>query len=126
MFCIYFSFLCFNKISEAVHEITPVDICYPSPCGPNSQCKNVNGQVACSCLLGYVGYPPNCRPECVVSSECPNDKACVNNKCINPCPKPCGVNSNCKIINHSPICSCKTSYTGDPFTLCTPIACKYN
>lgn len=102
-----------------------MELCYPSPCGPNSQCKIVNNQVVCSCLLEYVGSPPNCRPECVTSSECTHDKACVKNKCINPCPKPCGVNTICKIINHSPICSCKTSFTGDPFTICTPIKCKY-
>lgn len=111
-------------VLESTPVSTPIDVCYPSPCGPNSQCKVVSDQAVCSCLPEYIGAPPNCRPECVVSSECPQDKACIKQKCTNPCPGPCGTNTNCKVINHSPICSCKSSFTGDPFTLCTPIRCK--
>lgn len=117
-------YILFIFTEYAPPSTTAVDVCFPSPCGPNSQCKNINGQAVCSCLSEYVGAPPNCRPECVVSSECPHDKACQENKCVNPCPKLCGINANCKMINHSPICSCRPSYTGDPFTMCTYIQCK--
>lgn len=99
-------------------EDVPQNSCYPSPCGPNSQCKENNGQAICSCLPNYVGNPPGCRPECVVSSECAQNKACTNQKCMDPCPGTCGLNADCQVINHSPICSCKTSYTGNPFTSC--------
>lgn len=112
-------------VLESSPPAVPTDPCYPSPCGPNSQCKNIKGQAVCSCLSEYIGSPPNCRPECVTSSECLQDKACIKNKCQDPCPDPCGVNANCKVINHSPICFCKTAYTGDPFTLCTFIQSKY-
>lgn len=95
--------------------------CQPSPCGPNSQCKNVNENAVCSCLPNYSGTPPTCRPECTVSSECPNTRACINQKCLDPCPGTCGRNANCRMIKHSPICSCKNSFTGDPFTICYPI-----
>lgn len=95
--------------------------CQPSPCGPNSQCRESNGQPVCSCLPSYVGSPPGCRPECVVSSECPLDKACTNQKCADPCPGVCGLHTKCNVINHSPICICQNGYTGDPFTRCTPI-----
>lgn len=98
--------------------------CSPSPCGPNSQCREVNEQAVCSCLPSYMGSPPNCRPECVVSSECPSDKACVNQKCVDPCPGTCGINAQCKTINHSPVCSCQTDFTGDPFTRCFAIPRK--
>lgn len=98
--------------------------CVPSPCGPNSQCREVNGQAVCSCLPNYSGSPPGCRPECVVSSECPLDKACVNQKCVDPCPGVCGQNANCRVNNHSPICSCAPGYTGDPFSRCYPIPRK--
>lgn len=111
-------------VSESLPPPAAIEVCYPSPCGPNSQCKAINNQAICSCLPEYVSAPPNCRPECIGSSECPQDKACVNQKCVNPCPKPCGLNANCKMINHSPICSCRTSYTGDPFTICRPVQCK--
>jgi hypothetical protein len=99
----------------------PINPCQPSPCGPNSQCREVNGQAVCSCLPNYVGSPPGCRPECVVSTECQLTKACVNQKCVDPCPGTCGLNAKCQVINHSPICSCQSGYTGDPFTRCFPI-----
>ncbi|PSN29200.1 hypothetical protein C0J52_26427, partial [Blattella germanica] len=100
---------------------TPGDPCNPSPCGPNSQCRNINGQGVCSCLPNYIGSPPGCRPECVVSTECPQNRACVNQKCIDPCPGTCGLNARCEVVNHSPICSCQAGFTGDPFTRCFPI-----
>lgn len=98
--------------------------CQPSPCGANSQCKELNGQAICSCLPTYIGSPPNCRPECVVSSECPQNKACVSQKCIDPCPGTCGLHTQCNVKNHSPICSCLAGYTGDPFTRCYQIPRK--
>lgn len=108
----------------AVIQQTPTNPCEPSPCGPNSQCREVNGQAVCSCLPNFIGSPPGCRPECVVSSECPTDKACINQKCADPCPGTCGLNANCQVINHSPICSCSARFTGNPFTRCYQIPRK--
>lgn len=96
----------------------PPTPCTPNPCGPNSECRAVNGQSVCSCMIGYNGIPPGCRPECTVSSECATNKACVNQKCVNPCPNHCGIQANCRVINHSPICSCNPGFTGDPFMRC--------
>lgn len=103
--------------------LAPVVInpCSPNPCGPNSQCRTNNGQAVCSCLDGYMSSPPTCRPECISSSECSLDQACLNQKCINPCPGTCGLRANCQVVNHNPICSCPNSYTGDPFVRCTLI-----
>lgn len=108
----------FYHVCYLAQEDLPVNLCTPSPCGPNSQCKVVNGQSVCSCLSEYIGSPPNCRPECVVNSECPSDKACIKQKCKSPCLGACGENSECRVLNHSPICTCRTQYTGDPFTKC--------
>lgn len=99
--------------------------CQPSPCGPNSQCREINTQAVCSCLVNYIGSPPNCRPECLVSSECSLTKACINQKCGDPCSGTCGLNTNCQVINHSPICSCLPQFTGDPFTRCQPTPSKF-
>jgi len=85
----------------------PSDPCHPSPCGNYAQCKNLNGVAVCSCLPGYIGSPPACRPECTSSSECPLDKACINNNCVDPCPGPCSPSADCRVVNHSPICTCK-------------------
>lgn len=114
--------LLFNYLLAIEEEET--NPCQPNPCGPNSQCREVNGQAVCSCLPEYSGSPPSCRPECVVSSECPLNKACSQQKCIDPCPGVCGLNSNCQVIMHSPICSCKNGFTGDPFTRCYQIPRK--
>lgn len=84
----------------------------------------MNGQAVCSCLPEYTGSPPNCRPECTVSSECAHNKACLNRKCVDPCPGTCGLNAKCDVINHSPICSCQSGHTGDPFTRCYHIPRK--
>lgn len=67
-----------------------------------------------------INSPPNCRPECVSSSECDLSKACQNSKCVDPCVNgPCAKEySRCTVINHSPICSCL--HRGDPFSRCYP------
>lgn len=114
----------FSLSRYAAVQAEPGDPCNPSPCGPNSQCKQVNGQGVCSCLPNYIGSPPGCRPECVVSSECPQNRACLNQKCVDPCPGPCGLNTRCEVINHSPICSCRQGFTGDPFSRCFTIPRK--
>lgn len=99
----------------------PENPCVPSPCGPYSVCREVQGHAVCSCQPNYIGAPPMCRPECVVSSECASNKACVNQRCIDPCPGTCGQNARCQVVNHNPICSCTQGFTGDPFIRCTPI-----
>lgn len=92
--------------------------CVPSPCGPYSNCRIINRHAVCSCEKNYIGSPPTCRPECTISAECPQDKACINYKCQNPCPGTCGLNARCQVINHNPICSCSAGHTGDPFARC--------
>lgn len=98
----------------------PLDPCSPSPCGPNSKCREVNSQAVCTCLPEYRGIPPNCRPECVVNAECPPHLACLNKKCTDPCPNTCGVRALCTTKNHNPICTCPVGFTGDPFFQCSP------
>jgi len=111
-----------SPIPQAVEvEQPPGNPCVPSPCGPNSQCREVNGQAVCSCLPTFIGSPPGCRPECTVSSECAQHLACVNQKCVDPCPGTCGQKAQCRVLNHSPVCSCPPGYTGDPFRRCDPI-----
>ena len=99
----------------------PKQTCYPNPCGENSQCQEVNGRPACSCLPNFEGAPPNCRPECVVSSDCSSNRACKAQKCVDPCIGVCGVNSECRVQKHAPLCLCVAGYTGDPFVACRPI-----
>lgn len=97
------------------------NLCNPSPCGPNAQCNN--GE--CTCLPEYHGDPyRGCRPECVLNSDCARDKACVRNKCVDPCPGLCGQNAECAVVNHIPTCSCIQGYTGNAFLICSLIPGK--
>lgn len=96
--------------------------CQPSPCGPNSQCREVNSQAVCSCLPDYLGSPPSCRPECSSNSDCPPNRACQNQRCVDPCPGTCGLYAKCTVVNHNPFCSCNERYTGNPFAQCRPIS----
>lgn len=80
------------------------------------------------CLPNYFGMPPNCRPECVINSDCMSSKSCINGKCRDPCPNSCGVNAICHVNNHIPICTCLENYVGDPFISChlRPVIRKIN
>lgn len=115
-------FLCF--INFLAPPRTPPeeirDPCIPSPCGPNSQCTSSGRAPACSCLPGYVGAPPSCRPECVINAECPSQEACINQKCLDPCPGSCAPNAKCTVVRHIPNCVCPPDYVGDPFRYCSP------
>lgn len=106
------------KIQLKILSVIERNPCSPSPCGLNSQCRELNGQAVCSCSPTFIGAPPNCRPECTVSSDCSVNRACKNRKCVDPCPGICGINARCEVINHSPICSCNQGFTGDPFVTC--------
>jgi len=99
----------------------PQNPCQPSPCGPNSVCQVRGESPACSCLQNYIGSPPNCRPECTINPECSSNLACVNQKCSDPCPGSCGTNARCNVVNHTPVCSCNSGFTGDPFIGCIVI-----
>lgn len=95
------------------------DPCFPSPCGPNSKCENYNGFAKCSCLPNYYGKSPNCRPECILNSDCPSNQACINKKCSDPCKSMCGINAICNVVNRYPICSCPPHLPkGDPVIRC--------
>lgn len=99
----------------------PADPCVPTPCGPNSNCRQVGETAVCSCLPNYVGRSPNCRPECTTNSECSRSLACINERCVDPCRGSCGSFATCYVNNHRPICTCLDQYTGDPFSACSPI-----
>lgn len=54
----------------------------------------------------------------MISAECPGNLACLNEKCIDPCPGSCGTLAFCNVANHIPLCTCQQGYTGDPFKGC--------
>lgn len=117
---------CHPKLENDPEPVTTKDPCLPTPCGPNSMCRAINGQPSCQCILGYHGSPPNCRPECVISADCSTGLACINNKCIDPCPGSCGSNAECRIVGHTVACVCPPGYNGNAFVQCIQQKRKFN
>ena len=110
----------------AIAPVIDEDPCEPNPCGPNSlPPQRFGDDCRCSCLPDMLGSPPNCRPECTINDECPLDKACISRKCQDPCPGLCGINAQCRVRNHVPICVCIRNYQGDPFSQCNLVTSKY-
>lgn len=108
----------FLNLHNFTEPAEPVDPCIPSPCGANTVCNN--GE--CSCIPEYHGDPIiGCRPECVLNADCPRDRACVRNKCVDPCPGTCGQRALCDVINHIPMCRCPERMTGNAFVACDPV-----
>ncbi len=104
-------------------DVAEEDPCDPNPCGPNSSPPVPNGrQCQCLCLPSMLGSPPNCRPECEVNADCPSDRACISRRCVDPCPGLCGINAECRVREHVPICVCRRNYDGDPFSQCQLIS----
>lgn len=46
------------------------------------------------------------------------NRACIRQKCQDPCPGTCGLEALCSITNHIPICTCPHGTTGDAFRQC--------
>lgn len=95
------------------------DPCNPNPCGPNAVCRDG----VCSCMPEYQGDPNfGCRPECVLNSDCPRDKACLRSKCVNPCSlETCAPNAICEVISHIPMCKCPPGFEGNALVQCQPV-----
>lgn len=117
----FFTIFSLSLVSFIVIEI-PRNPCNPSPCGSNAICKERNGAGSCTCVKNYFGDPyAGCRPECLMNNDCPHDRACLAMKCRDPCPGSCGLNAECKVMNHNPQCYCRPGYTGNALNLCREI-----
>jgi hypothetical protein len=111
------------------------DPCYRA-CGENALCHVRNHKAVCSCPAGYMGSPfsqcsrvhdPIPKPECTHDSECPNDKACYNQRCENPCitsPNVCAQNAECRVSYHRPTCTCRSGFTGNAQFACYELGCR--
>lgn len=64
----------------------------------------------------------NIEHVCLSDRDCPNEKACINNQCVDPCTLrgACGENALCRSVLHRPRCSCPQCYVGMPHLSCQP------
>ncbi|KAK9751237.1 hypothetical protein QE152_g5175 [Popillia japonica] len=108
-----------------------------SSCAYYAKCAIVADIATCACQKGYEGDPLTyCkRLECVDNSECSSHLVCKQGRCIDPCDGMCGVNAQCQVHLHIPVCSCPAGYTGrpteycrrfDPSEICHPNPCGPN
>lgn len=99
-----------------------IKACTTDTCAPNADCVAVQHRALCQCKHGYSGDPNFCTLlECSSDPECPNDKSCINNKCVNPCLETvrCGKHEICSVYNHQAECACLSGYVGNINTGCT-------
>ena len=61
--------------------------------------------------------------ECQYDDECPDNNACIEHQCLDPCnSQPCGRNAICETKGHIPICRCPPNTAGNPHEEC--FTCK--
>ncbi|XP_029178983.1 neurogenic locus notch homolog protein 3 [Nylanderia fulva] len=94
--------------------------CESYTCGVNARCTMSEGRPVCSCYNLHMGDPlARCvRVECLINDDCPYNRVCTNNRCVDPCVGLCGVNANCVTRNHIGTCQCLPGHDGDPFSGC--------
>ena len=115
--------------SHACVQHNCVPVCSPllSTCGKGAVCNGINHKAICECPPGYGG---NARVSCVLlgcksNSDCPTNKACINDRCENPCAvNPCTGNMDCNVYNHIVECACPSGYIGDTKLGCTKLTEK--
>ncbi|UYV71427.1 dp [Cordylochernes scorpioides] len=104
-----------------------IDYCSNRPCHFTALCQNKFGGYDCICPpdknIGSPYAAPGCRGpnECPNgNSDCPPTAVCERElgtpMCKNACLRPgiCGLNANCHVENHLPICFCPPGFTGNP------------
>ena len=60
------------------------------------------------------------KGECDHDTECPDDKACIEHSCRDPCKLSdlCGQGAICETSAHRPVCRCPEGWGGVPTTQC--------
>ncbi|KAJ8664368.1 hypothetical protein QAD02_006030 [Eretmocerus hayati] len=116
---------CFPKTEDAVRK-QPVCRTEGESCGVDKTCQLKGGLLQCLCSPSDSNMTPDCRMRplipnsyCFVPDDCPNHQMCVKEKCRNPCDNvTCGMNAECFVKDHEPVCLCKNGFKGDPYLWC--------
>ena len=112
-----------------VHERCQ-DLCLvENPCGTNSNCRTSLHRPTCTCPDGWGGNPQVAcyKPECKANNDCPYNKACIDENCLDPCLKTsCGRGAECIVQNHISHCQCPLGTQGNSLISCITGVCQYN
>ncbi|KAG7155063.1 Neurogenic locus Notch protein-like 2, partial [Homarus americanus] len=102
----------------------------PCNCGLNAQCHVSQHRPFCTCAPGHTGDPhTTCYTVgCVSNIDCPGDKACVEQQCVDPCTENsvCAPSAMCTVEQHQAKCSCHPGERGDPTLQCLALGCRNN
>ena len=118
--------------SEACRDRRCINPCIiDKPCSPSAICSVANHKSQCSCPPGFEGDPyRQCtkikKGECQHDIECPDNKACIENQCLDPCDlnQPCGKGAVCRTTAHRPVCRCPPNWAGNPHEECFQYECQ--
>lgn len=96
-------------------ECTKVSGCQPGTCHHSAICEVTPTGPMCRCPENFIGEPETtgCRPvgQCPNGdADCPANTICASGRCIDPCENACGQNSECKVVNRKPVCSCPLKF----------------
>lgn len=85
-------------------------------------CETLPFTVLTNAFLFPVHPDASTDAECNSDVDCPNEKACINFQCTDPCSLrgACGLNALCQTVLHRPRCSCPQCYVGMANTACQP------
>ena len=102
-----------------------------NPCARTAECTVDGHRAQCKCPPGFTGDPySQCVPifdgECRADPDCPDNRACISNQCLDPCTvdSPCGKSAICEATSHRALCRCPSGWAGDPHTEC--YTCRLN
>jgi len=94
-----------------------------NPCATNAICTASNHAAQCKCPPGLIGNPlEQCLTvECNINPDCPSNKACIRNHCMDPClfDNVCAPTALCTTINHVASCACPPGLVGNPLVSCS-------
>ena len=75
----------------------------------------------------FQSFPLNFLDECQVDNDCPLDKACKSQECVDPCLTTiCGTRAQCEVDFHTAICVCPPGLQGNPLVACIEAGCSSN
>lgn len=58
--------------------------------------------------------------QCHIDSDCNTVEKCIKGSCIEACKVDiCGINAQCKSLNHQALCTCPPGYVGNPHIECS-------
>lgn len=113
---------------KACYEGVCANPCLVSnPCAVNAECYAQKHRARCRCPSGLLGdgYTQCLIIGCRANSNCPPNRACINDQCLDPClNSPCAPTAECVSLDYQALCRCPAGTFGEPSVRCEPVPQK--